>query len=195
MVRFRVLLAGTAATLVAACATAPPPPPPATVSIARLYEQPAERAFLNAMRLYEDGQYERAETTFRRALSDMLAEYHYDQITAILKQRGMGHYGESHEGGRAFVGDGMEAKRTNDVPMSAMWTQRPGVDADQPRFNADIRESASVAHLYGKTYVAAESMTAGSNASVSASGPPAMPMGVTLIRRAGRASPSSVRHW
>jgi hypothetical protein len=101
---------------------------------------------------------------FRRALSDMLAEYHYDQITAILKQRGMGHYGESHEGGRAFIGDGMEAKRTNDVPMSAMWTQRPGVDADQPRFNADIRESASVAHLYGRSYVAAESMTAGSNA-------------------------------
>ena len=58
----------------------------------------------------------------------MLAEYHYDQITAILKQRGMGHYGESHEGGRAFVGDGMEAKRTNDVPMSAMWTQRPGIE-------------------------------------------------------------------
>jgi len=101
---------------------------------------------------------------FRRALSDMLTEYHYDQITAILKQRGMGHYGESHEAGRAFVGDGMEAKRTNDVPMSAMWTQRPGVNAEQHGYNADIRESASVAHLYGKTYVAAESMTAGSNA-------------------------------
>ena len=36
---------------------------------------------------------------FRRTLSDMLAEYHYDQITAILKERGMGHYGESHESG------------------------------------------------------------------------------------------------
>jgi len=101
---------------------------------------------------------------FRRALSDMLAEYHYDQITAILKERGMGHYGESHESGRAFVGDGMEAKRTNDVPMSAMWTQRPGVNAEQHSYNADIRESASVAHLYGRTFVAAESMTAGSNA-------------------------------
>jgi hypothetical protein len=101
---------------------------------------------------------------FRRALSDMLAEYHYDQITTLLKARGMGHYGESHEGGRAFVGDGMEAKRTNDVPMSAMWTQRPGVNAEQHGYNADIRESASVAHLYGKTYVAAESLTAGSAA-------------------------------
>ena len=99
---------------------------------------------------------------FRRALSDMLAEYHYDLITTLLKARGMGHYGESHEGGRAFIGDGMEAKRTNDVPMSAMWTQRPGVNAEQHQYNADIRESASVAHLYGKTFVAAESLTAGS---------------------------------
>ena len=94
----------------------------------------------------------------------MLAEYHYDQITAILKQRGMGHYGESHESGRAFIGDGMEAKRSNDVPMSAMWTQQPGINAEQHGYNADIRESASVAHLYGKAYVAAESLTAGSGA-------------------------------
>jgi len=101
---------------------------------------------------------------FRRTLSDMLAEYHYDQITAILKQRGMGHYGESHESGRAFIGDGMEAKRTNDVPMSAMWTQQPGVNAEQHGYNADIRESASVAHLYGRQFVAAESLTAGSGA-------------------------------
>jgi hypothetical protein len=101
---------------------------------------------------------------FRRCLSDMLAEYHYDQITAILKARGMGHYGEAHESGRAFIGDGMEAKRTNDVPMAAMWTQRPGVNAEQHGFNADIRESASVAHLYGQNLVAAESLTAASGA-------------------------------
>ena len=98
---------------------------------------------------------------FRRTLADMLAEHHYDQITAILKERGMGHYGESHESGRAFIGDGMEVKRTNDVPMSAMWTQRPGVNEDQPGANADIRESASVAHIYGQNLVAAESLTAG----------------------------------
>jgi hypothetical protein len=77
MARIRVFLACAAATLVAACATPPPAPPPApTVSIARLYEQPAERAFLNAMRLYEDGQHERAETMFRRALSDGLGDRH-----------------------------------------------------------------------------------------------------------------------
>ena len=97
---------------------------------------------------------------FRRTLSDMLAEYHYDQLTAILKARGMGHYGESHETGRTFIGDGMEVKRSNDVPMGAMWTQQPGVNEDLPGANADIRESASVAHIYGQNLVAAESMTA-----------------------------------
>ncbi|HET9023714.1 MAG TPA: TssQ family T6SS-associated lipoprotein [Burkholderiaceae bacterium] len=46
------------------------------MSIARLYEQPAERAFLNAMRLYEDGQHERAEALFRRSLSEGLKDRH-----------------------------------------------------------------------------------------------------------------------
>ncbi len=97
---------------------------------------------------------------FRRTLADLIAQNHYDQITALLHQRGMGHYGESHEDGRAFIGDGMEAKRTNDVPMGAMWTQVPGKNDEQFGFNADIRESASVAHIYGQNLVAAESLTA-----------------------------------
>ena len=101
---------------------------------------------------------------FRETLGDMLAEYHYDQITDILHQRGMGHYGESHEEGRAFIGDGMEVKRSNDVPMSAMWTQKPGVNKEQYGYDADIRESASVAHIYGQNLVAAESLTAASGA-------------------------------
>ena len=101
---------------------------------------------------------------YRKTLGDLLAEYHYDQINEILHQRGMGHYGESHEEGRAFIGDGMEVKRSNDVPMSAMWTQKPGVNKDLPGYNADIRESASVAHIYGQNLVAAESMTASSGA-------------------------------
>ena len=75
----------------------------------------------------------------------------------------MGQYGESHEEGRATIGDGMEMKRYDDVPMGAMWVQRPGVNAEQFGYNADIRESASVAHIWGQNLVAAESMTAASN--------------------------------
>ena len=65
---------------------------------------------------------------FRKTISDLIAEEHYGQLEATLHEWGMGHYGESHEGGRAFVGDGMEVKKFNEVPMSAMWTQTPGVN-------------------------------------------------------------------
>ena len=60
---------------------APPPPPPPSISIARLYEQPAERAFINGMRFYEDGQYERAEVMFKRALAEGLGD-HQDMAAA-----------------------------------------------------------------------------------------------------------------
>ncbi len=99
---------------------------------------------------------------FRHTISDLVAENHYGTIAAALHARGMGQYGESHEAGRATIGDGMEMKRADDVPMAAMWTQKPGVDAEQYGYNADIRESASVAHIYGQNLVAAESLTAAS---------------------------------
>jgi hypothetical protein len=99
---------------------------------------------------------------FRKTIADLLAENHYGQIAAMLHARGMGQYGESHESGRATIGDGIEMKKADDVPMAAMWTQRPGVNAEQYGYNADIRESASVAHIYGQNLVAAESLTAAS---------------------------------
>ena len=101
---------------------------------------------------------------FRKTIADLTAENHYDQLTAILKARGMARYSESHESGRAFIADGMEVKRSAAIPMSAMWTQAPGVNNEQYGYNADIRESASVAHIYGQNLVAAESLTAGSGA-------------------------------
>jgi hypothetical protein len=101
---------------------------------------------------------------FRKTIADLIANEHYGQLEATLHERGMGHYGESHEGGRAFVADGMEVKKFNEIPMSAMWTQTPGVFHETYGFNADDRESASVAHIYGQNLAAAESMTAGSAA-------------------------------
>jgi hypothetical protein len=71
----------------------------------------------------------------------------------------MGHYGESHEDNRAFIADGMEVKKLDDIPMSAMWVQKPGVNKVTYNYNADDRESASVAHIYGQNIAAAESMT------------------------------------
>jgi len=97
---------------------------------------------------------------FRKTIADLIATEHYDQLEESLHERGMAHYGESHESGRAFVADGMEVKKMNEVPMSAMWTQRPGVNQPQYGYNADDRESASVAHIYGQNIAAAESLTA-----------------------------------
>jgi hypothetical protein len=97
---------------------------------------------------------------FRKTIADLIANEHYGQLEETLHQRGMGHYGESHEEGRAFVADGMEVKKFNEVPMSAMWTQTPGVNKPLYGYNADDRESASVAHIYGQNLAAAESMTA-----------------------------------
>jgi hypothetical protein len=77
---------------------------------------------------------------FRRTLGEILADSHYGQINSSLHARGLIHYGESHESGRAFIGDGMDAKRGNDVPMSAMWV---GGFSPQEGYDADIRESAS----------------------------------------------------
>jgi hypothetical protein len=96
----------------------------------------------------------------RKTIADLIADEHYGQVQASLKERGIGHYGESHESGRAFVGDGMEVKKLDDIPMAAMWTQVPGMNKVQYGYNADDRESASVAHIYGQNIVAAESMTA-----------------------------------
>jgi hypothetical protein len=100
---------------------------------------------------------------FRRTISDLTVENHYDQLTTILQNRGMGRYTESHEGGRAFVADGMEVKRKADIPMSATWTPGNEKEGVATEYKADVRESASVAHIYGQNLVAAESMTAYGN--------------------------------
>ena len=99
---------------------------------------------------------------FRKTIADLTVEYHYGQITASLRERGMGRYTESHESGRHLIADGMDVKRDSDVPMGAMWTPRPGTPS--AGYEADIRESASVAHIYGQNTVAAESLTAAGGA-------------------------------
>jgi hypothetical protein len=96
---------------------------------------------------------------FRKTIADLIADEHYGQVQASLKERGMGHYGESHESSRALIADGMEVKKLDDIPMSAMWVQKPGVNKPTYGYNADDRESASVAHIYGQNIAAAESMT------------------------------------
>lgn len=99
---------------------------------------------------------------FRKTIGEMITENHYDVIGEELHKRGMKRYTEAHENKRIYLADGMDVKRYSDIPMSAMWT--PGSLAggadEEVRSEADIREAASVANIYGKPFVAAESMTA-----------------------------------
>jgi hypothetical protein len=97
---------------------------------------------------------------FRETIGDLIADEHYGVIHQVLNEWHLDGYCESDESGRAFVADGMEVKKFSEYPMAAMWTQTPGVNNIQYDYNADDRESASVAHIYGQNIAAAESMTA-----------------------------------
>lgn len=106
------------------------------------------------------GESERFLWDWRKTIGELVVENHYDQLTEILKPYHMGRYSESQENGRVYLTDGMEVKRTATYPMSATWMPNK-VGASTPTMSqADIRESASVAHIYGQNINAAESLTA-----------------------------------
>ena len=69
--RTRLLLLSLATAAVAAGCAAPPPPPPAPppTGLAEVMERPAERALLDGIRAYDDGQYAQAEKALRSALA------------------------------------------------------------------------------------------------------------------------------
>lgn len=97
---------------------------------------------------------------WRKTISELTAE-NYDLLTEIAKSHGLkGRYTESHEHGRLYVADGMEVKRSAAIPMAAIWAKNPDLQpCSDMTAAADIRESASVAHLYGQNIVASESFT------------------------------------
>jgi len=95
---------------------------------------------------------------FRKTLAELITEAAYGQFASTVHAHGLSLYAESHESGRAFIGDGMEAKKSADIPMGAMWAAGRPINPRE-NYDADMRESASVAHIYGKPLVAGESFT------------------------------------
>ena len=98
---------------------------------------------------------------WRKTIGELFEE-NYANLTELVKDEyGMkGCFIESHENGRCFVADGMAIKKTAVYPMSAIWVPgKVGNSNRIPEGKADIRESASVAHIYGQNVVAAESLT------------------------------------
>ena len=103
---------------------------------------------------------ERFLRDWRRTLGSLVTDNCYNLLTDILKERGMGRYTESHENGRVYLVDGMEVKGKADVPMAAAWLPNNTGASTPAMSRADIREAASVAHIYGQNFVAGESLTA-----------------------------------
>ena len=98
---------------------------------------------------------------WRITLGELISENHYNIVDDILHEYGMFRYSESHEWRKAFVGDGMMPKKGAKVPMATMWIHYTddGLHSTYPAGEADIRESSSIAHIYGQNICAAESFT------------------------------------
>ena len=95
---------------------------------------------------------------FRRTLADLVASEHYETVARVAHERGLLVYGEALESGRPVLGDDMAMRANADVPMAALWTWLPEAGPGVGAF-PDMKGAASVAHLRGRPYVAAESMT------------------------------------
>ncbi len=97
---------------------------------------------------------------FRHTLAELIADNHYAVISDAAHKRGLKHYSEALENGRPVLGDGMAMRKHADVPMAAMWSfSTDKAVGPKPQYWSDIREAASVAHIYGQNTVAAESLT------------------------------------
>jgi hypothetical protein len=95
---------------------------------------------------------------FRQTVSDLLTQAHYATLARSAHARGMTYYAEALEDHRPQLGDDLAMRAQADVPMGAMWWAAAGTP---PRTTliADLQGAASVASIYGKPIVAAESLT------------------------------------
>jgi hypothetical protein len=93
---------------------------------------------------------------FRRTIAELVAENHYGEIARIAAERGLTDYAEALEDHRPTFGDDIEMRRYAKIPMAAMWSYG---SHPLPTYVADIQGAASVAHVYGRNLVAAESLT------------------------------------
>ena len=97
---------------------------------------------------------------YRRTIGDLLASEYYGTIAGLAHSRGLSYYAEALEDHRPQLGDDLAMRAQADVPMGAMWLFDPGSGRAAPTYVADLRGASSVAHVYGKRWTGAESMTA-----------------------------------
>ncbi len=96
---------------------------------------------------------------WRKTLGELFCE-NYFRIKDLLKEYDLaGNYCETHEGARAYTGDGMDPKLAASFPMAAIWMENTPTGSAVPSAIADIKESSSAAHISGAGVVAAESFS------------------------------------
>lgn len=96
---------------------------------------------------------------WRQTLSELLSDGLYRTVAEVAHEKGLKVYGEALEDKRPMLGDDLAMRSFADIPMAALWTWQKG-NSVRTTLLGDIRGAASVAHVYGKPIVAAESMTA-----------------------------------
>jgi hypothetical protein len=84
----------------------------------------------------------------RRTIADLFAENYYGHFAELCRQHGLANAVEPYTGPFEAMQSGAPA----DVVMGEFWTGSSG--------HASIKLAASIAHIYGKTIVGAESFTA-----------------------------------
>ena len=125
----------------------------------RGYDPTAWLAALTGVVVGSTAQSERFLWDWRRSIAELYADAHYATLATAARRRGLTYYAEALEDHRPQLGDDMAIRARADVPMAAMWAFAPGGEP-KATFVADIAGAASVANLYGKPQVAAESFTA-----------------------------------
>lgn len=97
----------------------------------------------------------------RKTLGELMSDAHYRQVAESAHQHRLTYYGESLEGYfNGALGDDLDMRQYADIPMGSLWASYKSAQRDgMPEHLLDLRGAASVAHVYGKDLVAAESLT------------------------------------
>ena len=95
---------------------------------------------------------------FRRTIADLMAESHDGAMADLLRQKGLGIYGEAEGVSMEMMEDTLLTKSKVEVPMGEFWLGRMH---PPPEYYVDVRMAAAAAHVYGKQFAGAESFTGG----------------------------------
>jgi len=94
---------------------------------------------------------------FRRTVADLIAEEFYREFSEIAYQNNLFTHPESGGPHSAPI-DAIQTMKFNDVPMGEFWV-RSNTHRVKDAERLAVKQSASVAHIYGKRFVAAEGPT------------------------------------